>query len=76
MCKRQAFCVEEKPVQDPDAVFDIDIRDRVVPPLVIRSVSDDRVIERGEMHADLMSTSGLDLDIYERELLEPFANFP
>src|SRR5687768_14253753 len=76
MDKREVLRVKKKAVQYSDRVLDVRIRDRVVATFVVGCVTNYRMVDRGKMDADLMGTTGLDLDLYKRELLKPLTHLP
>ena len=76
MRERQFFGVQKKAVQILDRFSYFHVSDRVVAPFVINFVADDRMIQKGEMNADLMRSAGFDFDIEQREFFVSLANFP
>jgi len=76
MLERELFGVKEKAVEFLDRLFYFLICDGVVAAFVVGPVADDRVIDRSEMDADLMCSSGLYFNIDEGELFEPLSNLP
>src|SRR5690349_2958565 len=71
--ERKLLCMQKESVEFLDRFFYFAIGDRLVTSLVVGRVTDDRMIDRRKMDADLMRASGLDLDIEERKFLEPLS---
>ena len=68
--------MKEKAAHYSDRVFYVDVSDGVVAAFVVGFVTDDRVIDRGKMYADLMCAAGFDLDLKKGEFIEPLADLP
>ena len=76
MGEGEALGVEEEAVHAVDGAFYLRVVDGVVAAFVVRGVADDGVIDRGEVDADLVRAAGFDVDVEEREFIEPLPNFP
>src|SRR5688500_3239417 len=68
--------MQKKSVDRLDRSFYVVIGDGVIAAFVIGPVTDDRVIDRRKVHADLVSTASLDLDIEQSEFFETLAHLP
>ena len=69
MRKSELFGMEEMSSEFRHTASYRNIRDRIVTALFIDSSAHDWMIYRGEMHADLMRASRLDLNNEEREYI-------
>ena len=76
MLKRKLFGVQKEPVELLHGLADLRVCDSVVAAFVVGGVSDDRMIDRGEMDSDLMRAAGFDVDLEQRELLKTLSYFP
>ena len=72
----ESLGVEEEAVEFFDGAFDLGVGDGIVAAFVVGGVADDWVIDRREVDADLVRAAGLDIDIEEREFLEPLTHLP
>ena len=71
MCRMQ-----EEAAEVFDSLLNLHIRDRIVAAFVINRIADDWMIDRGEVYADLVGASCLDIDIEERKLFKSLADLP
>lgn len=59
-----------------DGLSDLVICDRIVAAFVVGRIADDGVVDRCEMHTDLMGAAGFDLNIKKGEFLVPLTDLP
>ena len=68
--------MEEKAVQALDGLPDRNIGDGFIAARIVGFVTDDWMIDVGQMHADLMRAAGFDLDLNERKFFKPLFYLP
>src|SRR3982751_5895049 len=68
--------MEELAVYVLDGFADLRVRDGFVAALVVGFVGDDGVVDRGQMHPDLVCAAGFYLDVEESEFFEPLPYLP
>src|ERR1043165_7089055 len=71
MCERELLGVQELAVEVADARAKTCVLDCVVAAGAVSFIADDRMFQPREMHSDLMSSSGFELNVQEREAIEP-----
>ena len=73
MTKTELRCVQKLSIQLRNRAADLWIRNSLIASATIDFIADDRMLEPGEVHANLMRASGLQLNVKQRKPIEAFS---
>src|SRR5437868_4756996 len=74
MTKAQLRSVQRLSIQLRNRATNLGIRNGFVASAAIDFIADDRMLEPGKVHTNLMRASGFQLNVKQREPVEPFSS--